>query len=146
MKALRVALALIAIALGILSLYALAAWLFITTAIIVGGGGLGSLASIHSNHVPSIGATPLFVLQTVNYFIVLGGAFGWVALFALCTQASRPLRYLSKWVVVGCAVGALAALAVPVGRLHALFPIGLAAVLLLRCWLAVPNYSFQRTR
>ena len=92
------------------------------------------------------GSRQVLVYQAVKYFFIFGGLFGWIALFALCSAANRHLSQVPKWVLVGCAVGTFAALAMPSGYIYAYFPIICAASLLLRCWLAVPNCSSKRTR
>lgn len=63
---------------------------------------------------------------------VLGGAYGWVALVALCVLSQRHWSAVPTWVKVGCGVGALSGLSFPLGHLMAVPPVTCAVALLVR--------------
>jgi hypothetical protein len=82
----------------------------------------------------------LALFRIRDYFVVIGGAYGWLSLGGLCAFANRPLILIPKWVVIGCVFGIAAALALALPSRNPLAypPILLTVVLLLRSQLSTP--------
>jgi hypothetical protein len=66
-----------------------------------------------------------------QYFAVIAGLPGWVALFSLCFYVRREWRNLPKWIPIGCLLGTAAVLVGPYHFSLVIPPISLAMSVLL---------------
>ncbi|MET3381053.1 hypothetical protein [Variovorax paradoxus] len=129
----RRALACLALLAGVASLYAFFWWAASATGFFFFEGyrhtweGLGTALAFRDMD------TAYYLLSWV--FSVFGGLLGWAALIGFAVTHRRGWDAVSRWIKIGCAVGAAAGLAFEPGRLLALGPIVCVMALLLRSML-----------
>jgi hypothetical protein len=144
-KTIRLFLAIAAVAAGLLSLLSLYFWSIRTIGVLSGHGVIDTGRQFMPNMMAQASDLQVLLVQAREYFAVFGGIVGWASLAALCVFANRSFGALPKWVIIGCLIGAGAALAVPGGGVYAFPPITMAVILLLRCYIPKPNYASQPT-
>lgn len=142
----RILLTIVAVITGLLSLMSLAWWLAHSYNIVMGQGGLEMLKQTNLGVAIQVEPTKVFLYQVRDYFTVIGGVVGWIALISLYLLARRPLSNIPKWVFFSLAVGVAAAIVMPYGRAYACFPIVAAISLLLRCHLLGLTLRSRGTR
>jgi hypothetical protein len=133
MKSLRALLTLIAIPAGLVSAFLFSWWLFIFGSYFLHLEISNPFSDIFSAYTNSNLKAFYYLLR--EFFSIIAGLFGWMALIALCMCASRSWRDLPKWIPAGCLLGAAAVLVGPYHFSLAVPPISLALCLLGRAGL-----------
>jgi hypothetical protein len=75
----------------------------------------------------------ILLMQAREYFVLIGGAVGWSAFFALPHFSSRPFHRLPRLLLVSCAIGITAAIVMPAASLFKAAPILAVILTLMRC-------------
>ncbi|MES2770895.1 MAG: hypothetical protein V4623_02785 [Pseudomonadota bacterium] len=140
---LRFFLMLIALPAGMLSLASLFFWGIVSYGFFSGQTPIEFARQYAPDLLANADPYKIALFQIKDYFVVIGGAYGWVALFRLCALANRAFREIPKWVMVGCVVGIATALVLsfPSWNPLACPPILLTIALLFRSYLARPPQS-----
>ncbi|ACX94945.1 hypothetical protein [Halothiobacillus neapolitanus] len=73
--------------------------------------------------------------QMREYFVLIGGAIGWGAFFALPNFSNRPFRALPKLLLISCVIGITAALVMPASVIFKVTPILTVILIFMRCLL-----------
>jgi len=129
----RRALACLALLAGVASLYAFFWWAASATGFFLFDGWLHTWRGLGTALAFRDMDTAYYLLSWV--FSVFGGLCGWAALIGFAVTHRRGWDAVSRWIKIGCAVGAAAGLAFEPGRLLALGPIVCVMALLLRSML-----------
>ncbi len=124
---------------GILSLVPLFLWLVFAKNIATGQGFFTVSEKYAPHLLESLSSSQVLLVQAREYFCLVGGTAGWLALFSFAVMANRPLKDLPKSVIVGCLVGVAAAITMPAPLFLAAPPVLAVAFLLVRAYLASPK-------
>ncbi|WP_322522171.1 hypothetical protein SR882_04615 [Guyparkeria halophila] len=141
----QILLSVVGAAAGIVSMVSLYFWLVFANGVVTGDGGMVSFTQTVAPHMyESLSSSQKLLIHARDYFIVIGGAIGWLSFFALFAMTARPWNRLPRVVIGGCVVGVVAAAvtAMPIHAMSMVFampPVLAVSALLLRAYLAVPD-------
>lgn len=109
--------------------------LFFLWALIVFPVEIGMIVSGHS--MSGIDGSNRKLFEATQFLLCpIGGAIGWISLISLAfIYQNYHLKVMPRWVLIGCAIGAVSVLIGPYSPTLAIPPIVLSTALLIEAWL-----------